>query len=37
MSPFMLGFLAGLFIGALVGFITATLLAMAGRGDNEPL
>jgi gas vesicle protein len=33
MSPFICGLLAGLFIGALVGFIAAALLAMAGRGE----
>jgi len=37
MSPFYCGLLAGLFIGALVGFIAAALMAMAGRGDNDPL
>jgi hypothetical protein len=31
MSPFYCGLLAGLFIGALVGFIAAALMAMAGR------
>lgn len=31
MSPFICGLLAGLFIGAIVGFVTAALLAMAGR------
>jgi hypothetical protein len=31
MSPFYCGLLAGLIIGALVGFITAALMAMAGR------
>lgn len=31
MTPFICGLLAGLFIGAIVGFITAALLAMAGR------
>lgn len=32
MSPFICGLLAGLFIGAIVGFIAAALMAMAGRG-----
>ena len=31
MSPFYCGLLADLFISALVGFIVAALLAMAGR------
>jgi len=31
MSTFYCGLLAGLFIGALAGFITAAPLAMAGR------
>lgn len=30
MSPFICGLLAGLFIGAIVGFIAAALMAMAG-------
>lgn len=32
MSPFICGLLAGLFIGAIIGFIAAALMAMAGRG-----
>ena len=31
MSAFYCGLLAGLFIGAIVGFITAALMAMVGR------
>jgi gas vesicle protein len=31
MSPFYCGLLVGLFIGAVVGFIAAALLTMAGR------
>jgi len=34
MSPFYWGLLAGLFIGAVVGFITAALMAMAAKNSD---